>query len=777
MDFYDVYVQQNQYGFAPSLEIGGQQSGYVKIDTNGAVIGNDVASYTLDYWQAPQLDGIASYLAVYNEDNDETFIYLVASQDSLIQNNETILLAQVNGQVTEDQLIIYDGSSDAEYLRYFDNTVEAPVFAPEATIDYTSITPVTSGKQVIFEVSYQVGTEDPNDARGVVLGETVKEYLTRAQLTTKSNDSSVYNLAVNQVLTDDASLSISIQMDKLLTSADTVTVKGIVVYQSGSAINGATVAEVDGVSVITAVVSVGSTDGDVTVPVTVSNGDFTSENRTVITVDNTAISSDDLTVTSADGSLTVTLDTQETAYVSFAGGSAVTLDGSNSYNTTFTLTAGTAGEKDLVLTDLFGRQSTLTDLAYVGSTGNDSYAGDSLYIYGFGGNDTLTPVVGSYDSEHNEMNSNFYFIYAGDGNDTITSSKAGSAIVAGSGGDTINLSHTHSSGENVMVLEAINGSNSDSFVTLGTPVGGYYSNASFVNADLVNGFNSSRDTIYINATGFSSFDMSTDIYFTTIPTGVNDVRYLLSYDLDGDGNKFEASDIVMEFNSDLSGVNWASITTLNITGTSANDVLTGGSGNDVLIGGAGNDSLSAGAGNNTLNGGTGKDSLTAGSGNDIFKFAAGDSDTNSYDIIYGVDLTDGTNTTTSTSFDQDTIDLQGVPSIVADTTGSNGNDAGVIKSHKIVDGIITFDDQDTYGSALSSSEFGTSDAITYIKANITGDDFDGSTVAFNFGADAFVFQNNETANTDDLFIMLDGTNIAGLTNNISDDSVNYLYIA
>ncbi|QKE65639.1 calcium-binding protein [Aquipseudomonas campi] len=61
---------------------------------------------------------------------------------------------------------------------------------------------------------------------------------------------------------------------------------------------------------------------------------------------------------------------------------------------------------------------------------------------------------------------------------------------------------------------------------------------------------------------------------------------------------------------------------LNLTGTSASNVLTGNDFANVLSGLNGNDTLDGGAGNDTLIGGAGADHLSGGLGNDIFRFAA-----------------------------------------------------------------------------------------------------------------------------------------------------------
>lgn len=53
---------------------------------------------------------IYAYFAVWS--NNETFVYLVASDDNLIENNEAIKVAEINGHLTASDFYIYDSSVD-----------------------------------------------------------------------------------------------------------------------------------------------------------------------------------------------------------------------------------------------------------------------------------------------------------------------------------------------------------------------------------------------------------------------------------------------------------------------------------------------------------------------------------------------------------------------------------------------------------------------------------------------------------------------------------------
>ena len=76
------------------------------------------------------------------------------------------------------------------------------------------------------------------------------------------------------------------------------------------------------------------------------------------------------------------------------------------------------------------------------------------------------------------------------------------------------------------------------------------------------------------------------------------------------------------------------VTTANITGTGANDIIVGNGAVNAITGGGGNDNINAGDGGDDIAGGTGNDIIFAGTGNDTVRWnAAGDTD--GFDIIDG----------------------------------------------------------------------------------------------------------------------------------------------
>ncbi|MCW5736103.1 MAG: hypothetical protein KIS73_18380, partial [Enhydrobacter sp.] len=170
-----------------------------------------------------------------------------------------------------------------------------------------------------------------------------------------------------------------------------------------------------------------------------------------------------------------------------------------------------------------------------------------------------------------------------------------------------------------------------------------------------------------------------------------------------------------------------------ITGTSQADTLDGGDGNDTLIGGGGND---------TLSGAVGADNLTGGTGTDTFEFVAGDSEltiggAGNSGTVTGLDIiTDfkvGIDAATSEKIDF-SASLGGT-TIAGNTGGTNGtdstltlNNSATVKSHSITSGIITFDDANTFASAVPLTTTGdVAAAVQYLQAQTLGT---GTVVAF-----------------------------------------------
>jgi hypothetical protein len=178
----------------------------------------------------------------------------------------------------------------------------------------------------------------------------------------------------------------------------------------------------------------------------------------------------------------------------------------------------------------------------------------------------------------------------------------------------------------------------------------------------------------------------------------------------------------------------------------------------------------------TMTPGAGTDSLTkvgtnanAVTGVMHVNFAAGDSSTTAWDTITGFDLS------TASTF-SDGLNFEGTAAVGAFTATA---DFGIIKSHAIATGIITFDDVADFSTALVISSTNIADVVGYLQANAsanevvafaydsTGDGTADGTMVFHQGsaasvADDMVFlagvtadsviTTNASAGADDLFV-------------------------
>tara|TARA_Y100000022_G_C12910424_1_gene222533 strand:- start:8 stop:505 length:498 start_codon:yes stop_codon:yes gene_type:complete len=132
-----------------------------------------------------------------------------------------------------------------------------------------------------------------------------------------------------------------------------------------------------------------------------------------------------------------------------------------------------------------------------------------------------------------------------------------------------------------------------------------------------------------------------------------------------------------------------------------------------------------------------------------FVIADGDSTVAARDTITGFLKGDGTDM--SDVLDISTTTLQG------NTAGTDGTDSGTIKSHAITTGIITFDDVNTFATALVINAGNLSDVTTYLAANI-----DASKAV------AFAYDSNSDGTADATMVFANGTadtliELAGVT--------------
>jgi Ca2+-binding RTX toxin-like protein len=193
--------------------------------------------------------------------------------------------------------------------------------------------------------------------------------------------------------------------------------------------------------------------------------------------------------------------------------------------------------------------------------------------------------------------------------------------------------------------------------------------------------------------------------------------------------------------------------------------LRGGQGNDTVIsqgnlvtafGDAGNDSF---IGSGHFIGGSGKDNYNLnGKYDSTITIAKGDSLPTGFDVIQHFSLL----TIYPDRYDYDyvvgdTLDLTS-KNIASDVASANGKNSGLLHSHHINQGLISFDNLDFYKTPLEITANQISDAIKYLQINITKL---GDTVAFVANSDTYVFQNNGITDT---LVKLTGIVASGLDN-------------
>ena len=253
---------------------------------------------------------------------------------------------------------------------------------------------------------------------------------------------------------------------------------------------------------------------------------------------------------------------------------------------------------------------------YDGTGNNDTHTGttDPDYIYGYGGNETLSGGAGDD------------YIEGGEGDDTLDGGADNDTLIGGAGMDTL----TGGAGDDTMTVnqnelvagEVYNGGTGIDTIVVNGP-GNNYADATFVSIERLidnygnggdltvaqlNGLTYLRTPLFGIADGGSvdftgkTLDSSSQIYLAAAGTRLVLTGQVYGQTIYGGA----AVDTV------FGGEGWD-----RVTGDAGNDVLNGGGGDDTLEGGLGDDLLDGGAGNDMLYGGGGKDSFTGGAGDDV----------------------------------------------------------------------------------------------------------------------------------------------------------------
>lgn len=193
-----------------------------------------------------------------------------------------------------------------------------------------------------------------------------------------------------------------------------------------------------------------------------------------------------------------------------------------------------------------------------------------------------------------------------------------------------------------------------------------------------------------------------------------------------------------------------------VGGTDVN-TFNGGAGNDVFIqfggvaaavtfnGGAGNDAfVGDGTKAHTVTGGAGADRIvlandgSTDSAGSTVAIADGDSTAAGWDQVYGFGAAKTTLDLVFTTYAGNTV-----PPV-------DGTNVGNVKSHSITNGVVTFDDADTFTAAVNvgtgANQLALADVLQYLAINLNGT---GATVAF-------AYDRNGDGTDDDMFVFQDG---------------------
>jgi hypothetical protein len=262
--------------------------------------------------------------------------------------------------------------------------------------------------------------------------------------------------------------------------------------------------------------------------------------------------------------------------------------------------------------------------------------------------------------------------------------------------------------------------------------------------------------LYYGANGNDWIDFSQSDAFTATRRAAEGAGVIVNL---GSGNAYSyylsASAFIWTDNQGISSVDSIE----NARGTTQNDILQGDVNANILEGGAGNDDLGGGEGADTYIGGLGADTLNLAETTpvtDTVRIAAGDSlaTVGGYDVVNNFAVFD--NVIGNTGIDQ--LDL--VSTNIAANATVDGTNAGVVMSHSITSGLISFGGADIYNAAtpLAITTANLANVLSYLQTNITG----SNTVAFvDSSNNTYVYQDGGSPAADTL-VELVGVSATGL---------------
>jgi len=357
---------------------------------------------------------------------------------------------------------------------------------------------------------------------------------------------------------------------------------------------------------------------------------------------------------------------------------------------------------------------TLTGTGLLDGTGNgldNSLLGNDVvnHLYGLAGNDLLDGGLGA-DS-----------LVGGAGDDTYIIDIIGDVVteLAGEGNDTVNSAITY-------------------------VIGNELENLQLTGTAIINATGNSLENRLTGNSANNKLDgkAGADVMLG----GLGNDNYIV--DNSGDSVTELASEGTDTITSSIAWTLGVNLENLTLSGTQAiagngntlNNTIKGNAAANVLFGDAATDSLTGGNGMDVLIGGIGKDKLYLAETvavTDTVKIATGDSKWNGYDVVANFALGNGVTNITTDQLDLDTT------TIAANTAAVDGLDKGIIKSHSIGNGLISFDDVDSFAANLVLSASNLTDVFGYLQNNIKS----GNTVAFNAVGNTYIFQDGGLVDT------------------------------
>ena len=685
------------------------------------------------YWNNGDTgDGIYGYFVVYS--NTETFVYLVTSQDHLIENYEATKVAELSGHRSAADFVVYDSNQDPYNQRadaavvlkkptigaVTENssptfTANVPQFAYTAspylkvTGSIASIdpakTPTTTVTRVdLFDSNYsitdRVGTATVtnssttttftvNDTR--VLGQLIiqTDYnTTTGELNPLTMDNTfeyqdrrvIYYATIYNDVDGDGEMVIEARSNTFTVidnGPSVATVDGgagmdtLLLESTSAHLNNASDAQIVNIEMISVKPPMGPG-----LSVTVSGGAVTSVNIL------------DAGAKIADGTYNLTLSDDTTGGESGATGWKVVVSGGMATS----VIAGNGG------TGYTSSTYANADWVPVGVTIDIHAQTEGFTVNGYQGADSIIGAQGN--DVINGLGANDT-INGGTGNDTIEGGAGLDNLAGGTGGDTFVVTSVSDFAAGETISGGSNTGTVDRLQLSQVSVSGPST------APVTSAATGTYDNTQLSGTvtGVEVIELTVNAdYSLTLANGI-----YAGVDANGDG----VEDNTLTITPTVNLTNNVTIVGGATTSTYELKVLDNGylDGNDSIIGGAGNDTLQGGFGNDTMSGGaiatySGSDSIDAGGGNDLIVQTLYQTVN---DTIIGGDDTDKLTVTRSNAL----TDLDNVTQVetIELLSGLNANFSYTISNGSAFDG-------DTTGVTIDGDALTSTEALVFSATNL-----------------------------------------------------------